>query len=71
MRTLDAHAEGSLDGCCAARGRGAAAQVASFVFAGAAPHAAILVRRHRELETLLAHGAVGAQIGRASCRERV
>lgn len=49
---------------CAAGGGGAAAKVAAFVFAGAAPDATVLVGRHRKLETLLAHTAIGAHRAR-------
>lgn len=54
----------NLNETCAAGGGGAAAQVAAFVFAGAAPDATVLVGRHRELETLLANTAVGAHCAR-------
>ena len=46
----------------AAGGSGAAAQVATLIFAGAAPDSTVLVRRHREVEALFTHAAVGAYL---------
>lgn len=49
----------------AAGGCGAAAQVATFVFAGSTPDSAVLVSGHRELKALFAHGAVRAHLAGA------